>query len=43
MPSAYQSLAARARQHVTERFSLERMVSETLDCYAALLGSRHNA
>jgi glycosyltransferase involved in cell wall biosynthesis len=43
MPSAYQSLAARARQHVTERFSLERMVGETLDCYAALLGSRDNA
>ncbi len=42
MPSAYQQLANRARMHVTARFSLERMVGETLDCYAALLADRGN-
>ncbi|MCA3649341.1 MAG: glycosyltransferase family 4 protein [Methylobacterium sp.] len=42
MPSAFQQLADRARTHVMARFSLERMVSETLDCYAALLADRGN-
>lgn len=42
MPSAYQQLADRARTHVTASFSLERMVGETLDCYAALLADRQN-
>ncbi|MCU0819181.1 MAG: glycosyltransferase family 4 protein [Beijerinckiaceae bacterium] len=42
MPSAYQQLADRARTHVTAQFSLERMVSETLDCYSALLADRGN-
>ncbi len=42
MPSAYQQLADRARTHVTARFSLERMVGETLDCYSALLADRGN-
>lgn len=42
MPSAYQQLADRARTHVMARFSLERMVSETLDCYAALIADRGN-
>lgn len=40
MPSAFSALAQRARQHVTEKFSLERMVSETLDCYGALIAER---
>ncbi len=42
MPSAFQQLADRARTHVMARFSLERMVSETLDCYSALLAERQN-
>ncbi len=42
MPSAYQQLADRARTYVTARFSLERMVGETLDCYSALLADRGN-
>lgn len=42
MPSAFQQLADRARTHVMARFSLERMVSETLDCYSALLADRGN-
>ena len=37
MPSAREALAIRARRHVEEQFSLEKMVSETLDCYTALL------
>ena len=37
MPSAREALAIRARRHVEDQFSLEKMVSETLDCYTALL------
>jgi glycosyltransferase involved in cell wall biosynthesis len=37
-PSARDALAGRARHHVEARFSLEHMVSETLDVYQALLG-----
>ncbi len=37
-PSARDALALRARRHVEARFSLEHMVGETLDVYAALLG-----
>ncbi|SEF61671.1 glycosyltransferase family 4 protein [Bosea lathyri] len=37
-PSARDALARRARQHVERHFSLESMVSETLDVYCALLG-----
>ncbi|HEV7259935.1 MAG TPA: glycosyltransferase family 4 protein [Bosea sp. (in: a-proteobacteria)] len=37
-PSARDNLASRARQHVERHFSLEAMVSETLDVYCALLG-----
>jgi glycosyltransferase involved in cell wall biosynthesis len=36
-PSACEKLAQRARSHVQSRFSLDRMVSETLDAYAALI------
>lgn len=36
-PSARQALADRARQHVETHFSLEKMVADTLDVYAALL------
>lgn len=36
-PSGRDSLAARARAHVEAQFSLEKMVSDTLDVYAALL------
>lgn len=38
--SARESLAARARQHVETNFSLDRMISDTLDCYIALLEGR---
>ncbi|WP_150287826.1 glycosyltransferase [Rhabdaerophilum calidifontis] len=38
--SAREAMAARARHHVEGRFSLETMVSETLDCYTALLEGR---
>ncbi|WP_420101152.1 glycosyltransferase family 4 protein [Bosea sp. (in: a-proteobacteria)] len=37
-PSARDALARRARAHVEREFSLEAMVSETLDVYSALLG-----
>lgn len=37
-PSARDALATRARIHVERHFSLEHMVTETLDVYAALLG-----
>jgi glycosyltransferase involved in cell wall biosynthesis len=37
-PSARDALAARARRHVEAHFSLERMIGDTLDVYAALLG-----
>lgn len=37
-PSARDALALRARRHVERHFSLEAMVSETLDVYCALLG-----
>lgn len=37
-PSARDALASRARLHVEQHFSLENMVSETLDVYCALLG-----
>lgn len=40
MPSAREALAVRARRHVESQFSLERMVSETLDCYTALIEAR---
>lgn len=36
-PSAREALAGRARRHVEAHFSLEKMVSETLDAYTALL------
>ena len=36
--SARDALAGRARAHLEARFSLDRMVSETLDLYVALLG-----
>ena len=36
-PSARDALAARARAHVEAHFSLEKMVADTLDVYAALL------
>lgn len=36
-PSAREALARRARRHVEAQFSLDHMVSETLDCYQALL------
>ena len=35
--SAREALAMRARIHVERHFSLDRMVSDTLDVYAALL------
>jgi glycosyltransferase involved in cell wall biosynthesis len=35
--SAREALAMRARIHVERNFSLDRMVSDTLDVYAALL------
>ncbi len=38
-PSARDALAERARRHVEQHFSLETMVSETLDVYTALLQS----
>jgi glycosyltransferase involved in cell wall biosynthesis len=37
-PSQRDALAERARTHVEQHFSLETMVSETLDVYTALLG-----
>ncbi len=37
-PSARDGLAQRARLHVERHFSLENMVSQTLDVYCALLG-----
>jgi glycosyltransferase involved in cell wall biosynthesis len=37
-PSARDALSTRARTHVELHFSLEHMVTETLDVYAALLG-----
>jgi glycosyltransferase involved in cell wall biosynthesis len=37
-PSARDALAMRARLHVERHFSLETMVSDTLDVYCALLG-----
>jgi glycosyltransferase involved in cell wall biosynthesis len=36
-PSAKGGLARRARAHVEAHFSLDKMVSETLDCYRAVL------
>lgn len=36
-PSARDQLAARARQHVEERFSLAQMLDKTLDIYVALI------
>lgn len=42
-PSARDAMALRARRHVEEHFSLERMVHETLDVYAALLGDGNEA
>ena len=38
--SAREAMAARARAHVERRFSLERMVADTLDVYCALLEGR---
>lgn len=35
--SAKDGLSMRAREHVTRRFALERMTSETMDLYAALI------
>jgi glycosyltransferase involved in cell wall biosynthesis len=39
--TARAALSARARDHVEQHFSLERMVSSTLDVYAALLDGRY--
>ena len=39
-PSARDALADRARHHVETNFSLDRMVADTLDVYAALLQNR---
>ena len=41
--SAREALALRARLHVERHFSLERMVTDTLDVYAALLEGRARA
>ena len=41
-PSSREALAERARRHVSQFFSLERMVEDTLDIYAALIDSRGN-
>ena len=38
--SGRDALALRARKHVEERFSIERMARETLDAYAALLARK---
>ncbi len=38
--SARDAMALRARAHVEEHFSLEHMIAQTLDVYAALLGVR---
>lgn len=35
--SAREALAGRARRHVEARFSLDRMITDTLDCYIALI------
>lgn len=40
-PSARENLSRRARAHVERHFSLEAMVSSTLDVYCALLETRH--
>jgi glycosyltransferase involved in cell wall biosynthesis len=40
--TARAALGARARAHVERTFSLERMVAQTLDLYAALLGDASN-
>ncbi len=37
-PSARNALASRARHHVETHFSLDAMINDTLDVYAALLG-----
>ena len=37
-PSARDALGQRARRHVETHFSLQNMVGQTLDVYAALLG-----
>lgn len=39
-PSARDALARRAREHAASRFSVENMVAETLDAYAAALAAR---
>jgi glycosyltransferase involved in cell wall biosynthesis len=39
-PSSREALATRARRHVEQLFSLERMVGDTLDIYAALIERR---
>jgi glycosyltransferase involved in cell wall biosynthesis len=36
-PSARDAMAGRARRHVERQFSLDQMISQTLDCYSALL------
>ncbi len=36
-PSMREAMATRARRHVEQHFSLERMVTDTLDIYAALI------
>ncbi|MFO1149848.1 MAG: glycosyltransferase family 4 protein [Alsobacter sp.] len=41
--SARDAMARRARQHVEAHFSLERMIGETLDLYAALLAQAPRA
>lgn len=38
--SAREAMALRARMHVERHFSLDRMVADTLDVYATLLGGR---
>ena len=39
-PSSLEALAGRARRHVKQLFSLERMVTDTLDIYAALIENK---
>jgi hypothetical protein len=40
--SARDALAVRARAHVEQHFSLDHMIAETLDVYAALLAQERS-
>lgn len=42
-PSARDAMAGRARRHVERQFSLDQMISQTLDCYSALLEGKGEA